>query len=189
MTLPRILALLRRQAARIGRTVPNPKWVHRVMKVHGLLLQRHSACREKRRHKGRVAVEQRNARWCSDALEIACDNGEKVRVAFALDCCDREAMGHVAATGGITAEDIRDLMVATVEHRFGPVNRMAAPIEWLTDNPVLSLSRAAAPTLLGTPAASPAKSAWYRAPPRSARRSRTAWLKPSGVPSSATTSV
>jgi putative transposase len=23
-------------------------------------------------------------------------NGEKVRVAFALDCCDREAMGHVA---------------------------------------------------------------------------------------------
>jgi len=25
-----------------------------------------------------------------------------VRVAFALDCCDREAMGHVATTGGIT---------------------------------------------------------------------------------------
>lgn len=43
-------------------------------------------------------------------------------------------MGHVATTGGITAEDVRDLMVTTVEHRFGPVNRLAEPIEWLTDN-------------------------------------------------------
>ena len=34
----------------------------------------------------------RNTRWCSDGLEIGCDNGERVRVAFALDCCDREAM-------------------------------------------------------------------------------------------------
>jgi transposase InsO family protein len=69
-------------------------------------------------------------RWCSDGLEIACDNGEKVRVAFALDCCDREAMGHVATTGGITAEDVQDLMVATVEHRYGRVNRVPEPIEW-----------------------------------------------------------
>jgi hypothetical protein len=29
-----------------------------------------------------------------------------VRVAFALDCCDREAMGHVAPTGGIAAGDV-----------------------------------------------------------------------------------
>lgn len=35
--------------------------------------------------------------------------------AFALECCDREAMGHLATTGSITAEDIRELMVATVE--------------------------------------------------------------------------
>ncbi|MBB4860352.1 transposase InsO family protein [Novosphingobium chloroacetimidivorans] len=104
------------------------------MKVHGLLLQRHSGSREERRHDGRVAVDRRNTRWCSDALEIACDNGEKVRVAFALDCCDRKAMGHVATTGGITAEDIRDLMVATVENGFGTLNRLASPIEWLSDN-------------------------------------------------------
>ena len=127
-------ALLRRQARKNGRESPNPKRVYRVMKVHGLLLQPHSQKGEERRHDGRVAVDRRNTRWCSDALEIACDNGEKVRVPFALDCCDREAMGHVATTGGITAEDVRDLMVATVEHRFGPVNRLAEPIEWLTDN-------------------------------------------------------
>jgi putative transposase len=130
----RVHALLRRQAQQIGRAAPNPKRVYRVMRVHGLLLQPHSGKGEERRHDGRVAVDRRNTRWCSDALEIGCDNGEKVRVAFALDCCDREAMGHVATTGGITAEDIRDLMVATVEHRFGPVNRLTEPIEWLTDN-------------------------------------------------------
>ena len=36
---------------------------------------------------------------CSDGFEIGCDDGEKVRVAFALDCCDREALGYVATLG------------------------------------------------------------------------------------------
>jgi len=130
----RVHALLRRQAEIDGRKAPNPKRVYRVMKVHGLLLQRHSGRGEERRHDGKVAVDSRNTRWCSEGLEIACDNGEKVRVAFALDCCDREAMGYVATTGGITAEDVRDLMVATVERRFGQVNRLPSSIEWLTDN-------------------------------------------------------
>ena len=62
------------------------------------------------------------------------ENGERVRVAFALDCCDREAMSYVATTGGITGKDVRDLMVAAVEHRFGPVDQLPGPIEWLTDN-------------------------------------------------------
>jgi len=83
---------------------------------------------------GRVAVDLRNILWCFNGLEITCDNGEKVRVAFALDCCDREAMGHVATTGGITTEDVQDLMVATVERRYEQVNRVPEPIERLTDN-------------------------------------------------------
>src|SRR5215210_7895433 len=61
-------------------------------------------------------------------------NGERVRVAFALDCCDREAMSFVATTGGIGGEEVRDLMVAAVEHRFGRVDRLPQTIEWLTDN-------------------------------------------------------
>ena len=130
----RVHALLRRQAEADGRAAPNPKRIYRVMKAHGLLLQRHSGRGEERRHEGRVAVDVRNTRWCSDGLEIGCENGEKVRVAFALDCCDREAMGYVATTAGISAEDVRDLMVASVEHRFGQVNRLPRPIEWLTDN-------------------------------------------------------
>lgn len=78
----RVHALLRRQAEATGRAVPNVKRVYRVMKLHGLLLQRHSGRGEERRHDGRIAVDIRNTRWCSDGLEIGCDNGEKVRVAL-----------------------------------------------------------------------------------------------------------
>ncbi|MBB4861038.1 transposase InsO family protein [Novosphingobium chloroacetimidivorans] len=142
----RVHAKLRRQAAKAGCTAPNSKRVYRVMKVHGLLLQRHSSSQEERRHEGRLADDQRNTCWCSDALEIACDNGENVRVAFALDCCDREAQGPVATTGGIIAEDMRDLMVTTAEHRFGPVNCLASLIDGSTTTAVH--------TLLAIPAAS-----------------------------------
>ena len=131
---------MRRQAEREGRPAPNVKRVYRVMKVHGFLLQRHAGG-EERRHEGRIAVDARNTRWCSDGLEIGCDNGERVRVAFALDCCDREAISFVATTSGITGEDVRDLMVAAVEHRFGRVNRLPVKIEWLTDNGSCYLAR------------------------------------------------
>jgi hypothetical protein len=63
------------------------KRVYRVMKAHGLLLERHTGGGEERRHAGRVAVERSDTRWCSDGFEIGCDNGEKVRIAFTLDCC------------------------------------------------------------------------------------------------------
>ena len=66
----RVHALLRRQAEQEGRPVPNVKRVYRVMKVHGLLLQRHAGGAE-RRHEGRKVVDARNTRWCSDGLEIA----------------------------------------------------------------------------------------------------------------------
>src|SRR5215204_5426160 len=35
---------------------------------------------------------------------------------------------------GSAEREVRDLMVAAVEHRFGPVNRLPQTIEWLTDN-------------------------------------------------------
>jgi len=71
---------------------------------------------------------------CSDGFEIGCDDGGKVRVALALDCCDREALGFVATTEGIKGEDVRDLMITAVEARFGQVNRLPHVIEWLSDN-------------------------------------------------------
>jgi putative transposase len=80
------------------------------------------------------AVEHSNLRWCSDGFEIVCDNREKVRVAFALDCCDREAIAHVATTQGIKSEDVQDLVITAVEKRFGRINILPKPIGWLTDN-------------------------------------------------------
>jgi putative transposase len=56
-------------------------------------------------------------------------------VAFSLDCCDREVMGHVATTGTINGELIRDLMLASVQNRFGhDAQRVPSPVQWLSDN-------------------------------------------------------
>jgi putative transposase len=130
----RIHALLRRRREQTGQPAVNVKRVYRVMKTHGLLLQRHSGAGIERRHDGRVAVDQSDARWCSDGFEIGCDNGERVRIAFTLDCCDREAISWIATTGGLDGGDIRDLMVQSVERRFGPVDSLPTQIEWLSDN-------------------------------------------------------
>jgi putative transposase len=48
-----------------------------------------------------VAVKESVVRWCSDGLELTCDSGEKVGMAVALDCCDREIMNWVATTKSI----------------------------------------------------------------------------------------
>jgi putative transposase len=130
----RIHALLRRQRREQGGAAVNVKRVYRVMKAHGLLLQRHTDSGEERRHDGRIAVDRPDTRWCSDGFEIGCDNGEKVRIAFTLDCCDREAISWVATTGGIGSSDIRDLMIESVERRFGLIEKLPQPIEWLSDN-------------------------------------------------------
>ena len=130
----RIHALLRRQHLELGGAAVNVKRVYRVMKAHGLLLERFTGSGEERRHDGRIAVDRPDTRWCSDGFEIGCDNGEKVRIAFTLDCCDREAIAWVATTGGIDSSDIRDLMIDSVERRFGLVDKLPKPIEWLSDN-------------------------------------------------------
>jgi len=48
-------------------------------------------------------------------LRSAAKNGERLRIAFTLDCCDREAIAWVATTGGIDSGDIRDLMMQRVQ--------------------------------------------------------------------------
>jgi putative transposase len=134
----RVHAILRRKARSQNRSWPNAKRVYRVMKVHGMLLQCHTGTIDTRRHDGRVSVEQSNLRWYSDGFEIGCDNKEEVRVAFALDRCDREAIAHVATTEGTKSEDVQDLVITAVENRFGLVNTLPEPIEWLTHFPIHS---------------------------------------------------
>jgi len=129
----RIAALLRRERRSDGLTPVNTKRVYRLMKKYALSLERHTGRRRPHDHDGEVATIRSNCRWCSDVLEFTCWNGEVVRVAFALDCHDREAISWVATTVGISGEMIRDLMVRCVEKRFGTI-RAPHPIQWLSDN-------------------------------------------------------
>lgn len=112
----------------------NHKRIYRLMRAEGLLLTRGSG-RPTRVHDGTVITLKSDLRWCSDCFEIVCWNGERVRVAFSLDCCDREAIRYVATPGFISGEMIRDLMVESVEARFGQqAHHLPHPIEWLSDN-------------------------------------------------------
>ena len=81
-----------------------------------------------------MAGSQSIARTGDDGFEIGGDNGEQVRIAVTLDCCDREAISWVATTGGIDSSDIRDPMIDSVERRFGLIDQLPQPIEWLSDN-------------------------------------------------------
>lgn len=92
----RIWALLRRSRERGGAPYVNHKRIYRVMRQAQLLLRRPGQRQDRRRHDGRIAVPRSNARWCSDGFEFRCDDGEPLRVTFALDCCDREAISWSA---------------------------------------------------------------------------------------------
>ncbi|WP_205287920.1 IS3 family transposase [Escherichia coli] len=130
----RVWALLRRLDELDGMPAINAKRVYRIMRQNALLLERKTAVPpSKRAHTGKVAVKESNQRWCSDGFEFRCDNGEKLRVTFALDCCDREALHWAVTTGGFDSETVQDVMLGAVERRFG--NELpASPVEWLTDN-------------------------------------------------------
>ena len=130
----RLTALLNRERRGLGLEPVNRKRVLRILGQHGLTLERSTGRREGRVHDGKVAVMASNIRWCSDALEIGCWNGERVRIAFIIDAFDREIIAHAAVAGaGISGSDIRDTMLAAVERRFG-TDRAPQAIEHLSDN-------------------------------------------------------
>jgi putative transposase len=86
-----------------------------------------------RAHDGAIMTSRSNERWCSDALEFTCWNGEIVRIAFALDSHDLEVVSWGATTAGISGEMIRDMMVHCVEQRFGDL-RAPRKVQWLSGN-------------------------------------------------------
>jgi transposase InsO family protein len=111
----------------------NHKKVYRLMRENDLLLHRYGK-RPRRTHDGKVTTLNSNMRWCSDCFGIRCDNGDTVYVAFSMDCCDRETMRHIASSKGINGEMIRDLMIESVEYRFGNIDKLPHKIQWLSDN-------------------------------------------------------
>lgn len=129
----RVCTLLNRLLDERGHAKVNHKRVYRIMRLHGMLLARHTGKRPDRPHEGKVITLKSNLRWCSDGFEIPCLDGQVIRVAFAIDCCDREVIGFIASTGGISGSMIRDLMLESVERRFG-APQTPHPVEWLSDN-------------------------------------------------------
>jgi transposase InsO family protein len=112
-------------------------------------------------------------------FSIRCWNEEAVQVLFSLDCCDREVMGWLATSGGVSGEMVRDLISETLEHALRPhVLNAPHPIEWLSDNarpcytaretcefaPALGLAACTTPTY------SPESNGWRRR-----------WSKPSSA--------
>jgi putative transposase len=58
------------------------------MRYEGWLLFRQGQKHlDTRKHEDTVALKENDRRWCSVGLELSCDNGESVRMAFAVDCC------------------------------------------------------------------------------------------------------
>jgi transposase InsO family protein len=80
----RITALLSRERRAEGLGPVNRKRMLRIPGLHGLTLDRSTGRREGRVHDGKVAVMASNPRWCPDACELTCRNGEKVRIALAI---------------------------------------------------------------------------------------------------------
>ena len=130
---PRTTAVLRKELLSSGKEPVNEKRVYRIMKEHDLCLERHTGKRTLT-HTGKIITLKSNLRWCSDIMNINCWNGDRVSVVFSLDCCDREAMKYISTSRGIDGEMIRDLIMETVEYRFGKVEKVPHPIQWLSDN-------------------------------------------------------
>jgi putative transposase len=127
----RVTAMINKKRKKEGLSKYNRKRIFRVMELNGLLLKREVVLREHQKT-GEIITLHSNTRWCSDGLEIRCFNGEKVYVAFSLDCHDREAISYVASKQPLQATDIQNLMIQSVDARFKG-GKTLRNIQWLSD--------------------------------------------------------
>lgn len=130
----RVTAMVNKFRLLKGFRVLNKKRIYRIMKRNGLIFEssKRLCCKDK--GEGKVMTLFSNTRWCSDCFEIKCFNGERVYVSFVIDCHDRQCLSYIAKSSPILAIDIQDLMLKSVENRFGLKMRVLnREIEFLTD--------------------------------------------------------
>jgi len=124
-----IAALVNRELAKQGLPPANHNRVYRIMKHWALFLERHTGWRQGRVHHGPVVVMRSSLRWCSDALEFTCWNGDIVRMALIIDAHDRETTAWQAVCGaGISGDMVRVVMLEAVEKRFAATRARGAPL-------------------------------------------------------------
>ena len=128
----RVTAMINKKRAQNGHSRINKKRVFRVMDIYGLLFKRSNSSFSRLKKTGEIITLHSNTRWCSDAFEIHCFNGEKVYVAFSIDSHDRECLSYVAHDRPLLARDIQDLMLTSVEYRFNRA-KTSRTIQWLSD--------------------------------------------------------
>lgn len=127
----RVTAMINKKRKKEEQDLYNKKRIYRVMDINGLLFKKTPSERDHKKT-GKIITLHSNTRWCSDAFEIHCFNGEKVYVAFALDTADREALSFVASKKPLLATDIQNLMIQSIDSRFIQ-GKAPREIQWLTD--------------------------------------------------------
>jgi len=126
---PRVKAVLERDYAMTA----SKYMVHRYMKEEGLLITRSRTRGSSRPHTGKIAVEQSNTRWASVITSIKCWNGQKIRLAFIIDCCDRSIISWKAGLH-MQACDIELMIQEAIFLRFGDELPPKNQLQFLHDN-------------------------------------------------------
>ena len=127
----RVTAMINKGRRKQGLTTYNRKRIYRIMDMNGLIFKKSNSVREHEKT-GKIITLFSNTRWCSDGLEIKCFNGEKVYVAFTLDCHDRENIGCVGSKEPLLATGIQELIIKSVESRFSNL-KTDREIQFLSD--------------------------------------------------------
>lgn len=127
--VPRIKAVLRRDYGfELSKYL-----VHRYMRDNDLLIKRFRTRGPGRDHSGKIEVEEINTRWASDITSIKCWNGEKIRLAVILDCCDRSVISWIAGKR-IQACDVELMVQDALIKRFGDMLPPKGQLQFLHDN-------------------------------------------------------
>lgn len=127
--VPRIRAILKRD---YGFTTTK-HLVNVYMKKMNLLIKRNRTRGSSRDHSGTIAVSEVNTRWASDITSIKCWNGEKLRLAVIIDCCDRSVISWFAGKR-IQACDIEMMVQEAIFTRFGDTLPPKNQLQFLTYN-------------------------------------------------------
>ena len=107
--------------------------VHRFMKEEGLLIKKNRTRGNNRPHKGTISVKETNTRCASDITCIKCWNGQKLRVAIVIDCCDRSIISWKAGAH-MQACDIELMVQEALFNRFGENLPEKDKLEFFHDN-------------------------------------------------------
>ncbi len=127
--VPRVKAILKREYD----IIESKYMLNRFMKEEGLLIKRGRKRGSNRPHTGTISVSESDRRWASDITEIRCWNGQKIRFAFIMDCCDRSIISWRAGFS-MQACDIELMLQEALFERFGDCLPQKNQLQFLHDN-------------------------------------------------------